>query len=404
MAPPLLLPRSTTAWPAVAVVVASGIAASLQVGKTLIAAPMLQADLGLGLGAIGWLAGIFAVLGLAGGIPAGAAISGFGDRRMLVLGLGAIAAGSGLGALTSHYGVLVTSRIVEGLGFLLVTVAGPAILNRISPAGQRDLAFALWSCFMPAGIALAMLAGPFFSNWRAIWWSGAMITSLAILAALVTVPGSPRRSPTPPQRLARNVLAVLTAGGPPLLALCFALYSLMFFALFSFLPVLLMQRMGLGYGTAGMVSALASASNILGNLAAGFLLSRGARRAVLIASASLVMGIAAPCVFLQIFPNGPLLLLCIMFSAVGGLIPATLLSSAPVLAPAAALAPMVVGLTMQGSSLGQVAGPVAVGALIDTYGWGSASLLVVAAAAAAIALALALGRIDRQAAPSPSGP
>ncbi|MFC2252704.1 hypothetical protein ACETRX_23910 [Labrys portucalensis] len=53
MAPPLLLPRSTTAWPAVAAVVASGIAASLQVGKTLIAAPMLQADLGLGLGAIG---------------------------------------------------------------------------------------------------------------------------------------------------------------------------------------------------------------------------------------------------------------------------------------------------------------------------------------------------------------
>ncbi|MFC2252705.1 CynX/NimT family MFS transporter [Labrys portucalensis] len=335
---------------------------------------------------------MFAVLGLAGGIPAGAAISGFGDRRMLVLGLGAIAAGSGLGALTSHYGVLVTSRIVEGLGFLLVTVAGPAILNRISPAGQRDLAFALWSCFMPAGIALAMLAGPCFSDWRAIWWTGAIIASLAIAAALVTVPGSPRRSPTPPQRLARNVLAVLTAGGPPLLALCFALYSLMFFALFSFLPVLLMQRMGLGYGTAGMVSALASASNILGNLAAGFLLSRGARRGVLIASASLVMGITAPCVFLQIFPNGPLLLLCIMFSAVGGLIPATLLSSAPVLAPAAALAPMVVGLTMQGSSLGQVAGPVAVGALIDTYGWGSAGLLVIVAAITAIIVALLLDR------------
>lgn len=386
------LPSTTTAWPAMVVVVACGIAASLQVGKALIATPMLQADLGLTLGAIGWLAGIFAMLSLVCGVPAGAIITGFGDRRVLLLGLGAIAAGSGLGALASHYGALVASRIVEGLGFLMVTVAGPAILNRICPVGRRDLAFAVWSCFMPAGMALAMLAGPLFSDWRAIWWSGAIIACLAIVAALLTVPGGQQSSAPPPQHLGRDVLAVVTAGGAPLLALCFALYSLMFFALFSFLPVLLMQHMGLSYGAAGMLSALASASNIIGNLAAGFLLSRGAGRAILIAGASLVMGITAPSVFLQIFPDGPTLLLCILFSAVGGIIPATLLSSAPVVVPATSLAPIVVGLAMQGSSLGQVAGSVAVGGLIDAYGWRSAGLLVIVAAIAAIVVALVLSR------------
>ena len=402
MATTISPPRTTTAWPALAVVVACGIAASLQVGKALIAAPMLQADLGLGLGAIGWLAGIFAMLGLAGGLPAGAIITGFGDRRILLLGLCAIVVGSGLGAIASHYGALIASRIIEGLGFLLITVAGPAILNRISPAGRRDLAFALWSCFMPAGMALAMLVGPLFGGWRAIWWSGAIIAGLAILAVLATVPDGQHRSAPPAQRLAQDVLAVLTTGGPALLALCFALYSLMFFALFSFLPVLLMQRMGLSFGTAGMLSALASASNIIGNLAAGFLLSRGAGRTVLIAGASLVMGIAAPCVFLQIFSDAPTLLLCILFSAVGGMIPAVLLSSAPIVAPVAPLAPIVVGLTMQGSSLGQVAGPIAVGGLIDAYGWQAAGLLVITAAVAAIAVALALGRVYRLAARSSS--
>lgn len=392
MATTVPLPRGTTAWPAMMVVVACGIVASLQVGKALIATPLLQADLGLTLGAIGWLAGIFAMLSLVGGIPVGAIVTGFGDRRVLLLGLGVIAAGSGLGALASHYGALIASRIVEGLGFLMITVAGPAVLNRISPAGRRDLAFAAWSCFMPAGMALAMLVGPLFSEWRALWWSGAIIACLAILAALLTVPGGQQPSTPPLQHLAKDVLAVVTAGGPPLLALCFALYSLMFFALFSFLPVLLMQHMGLSYGAAGMLSALASASNIIGNLAAGFRLSRGTSRAVLIAGASLVMGATAPCVFLQIFADGPTLLLCILFSAVGGIIPATLLSSAPVVAPAASLAPIAVGLAMQGSSLGQVAGPVAVGGLIDAYGWGSAGLLVIAAAVAAIAVALALGR------------
>ena len=54
-----------------------------------------------------------------------------------------------------------------------------------------------------------------------------------------------------------------------LLASTFALYSLMFFALFAFLPVLLMERMDVTYRDAGLLSALASAVNISGNLAAG---------------------------------------------------------------------------------------------------------------------------------------
>ncbi len=396
MAMSLPLPPGTGAWPAVAMVVAAGIAASLQVGKTLIAAPMLQAGLGLDLGGIGWLAGIFALLGLVGGIPAGAFITRFGDRRILLLGLGAVAAGSGLGALAARYGMLMGSRFVEGLGFLMITVAGPAILNRISPPERRDIAFALWSCFMPAGMAIAMLAGPFFSSWRNVWWSGAAIAGLAGLAVLAVVPSGQRGGAVAARLLARDALSVLAAGGPRLLALCFALYSLMFFALFSFLPVLLMQHIGLSYAAAGWFSALATASNIIGNLAAGYLLSRGAGRALLIAGACLVMGIAAPCVFLQLLPDGATLLLCVLFSAVGGLIPATLLSSAPIMAPSARLAPIAVGLTMQGSSLGQVVGPVAVGGLIDAYGWGAAGLLVILAAIAAIAAALALGRVGRR--------
>ncbi|WP_448949840.1 MFS transporter [Labrys neptuniae] len=395
MATTVLPHHSVATWPAIVVVVGAGIAASIQVGKMLIAAPVLKTDLGLDLGAIGWLTGLFALLGLIGGIPAGTLIARFGDRLVLLLGLAAIVMGSGLGAVTSHYGVLLASRILEGLGYLMITVAGPAILNRISPAGQRDLAFGLWSCFMPAGMAIALLAGPFFDGWRSLWWTSAAISALAILVVCMLVPGGRLDDRPASTSLARDALAVASAGGPLLLALCFALYTLMFFALFSFLPVLLMQRMGMSYGTAGFFSAVATAANIIGNLAAGYLISHGARRALLIAAAGLIMGTAAPCVFLQVFPDAPTLLLCILFSAAGGLIPSTLLSSAPILAPKAGLAPIVVGLIMQGSGLGQVVGPIAVGGLIDAYGWASAGVLVIAAAALAIIVAWALARAYR---------
>jgi predicted MFS family arabinose efflux permease len=373
------VPRDTH-WGVVSVVVGSGIVTAIQVGKAAIATPLLQADLGLDLAATGWLTGIFAVLGLVGGIPAGTLVARAGDRRMLVLGLGATTLGTVMGATAPGYSVLLSSRVLEGLGFLLVTVAGPAILDRAVKVEQREIALALWSCFMPAGMALAMLLGPLFDDWRALWWGNAGLAAAAILAGWALIPAVPARVAISWKRTISDATHVLTSKGPVLLAVCFALYSLMFFALFSFLPVLLMERMEIAHGTAGLLSALASGANIIGNLGTGYLLARGARRTALLIGAHLIMGLAGISIFLEVFANTPTYLLCILFSAIGGLIPATLISSAPLLAPSAALAPVVIGLVMQGSNLGQVIGPVAVAGAISLYGWAAAAGIVLIAA------------------------
>jgi predicted MFS family arabinose efflux permease len=373
----------------------AGVAAALQVGKAAIATPLLEADLGLDLLSIGWLTAVFAILGAVGGIPAGAVVSRFGDRNVAVLGLAAVAAGATLGALASSHAELLASRIVEGLGFLLVTVAGPAILQRTVEEGRRDPAFAVWSCFMPAGMALAMLAGPLFTDWRAIWWASGGLALAAAAALLSAVP-----APSPDQHLSLREFGgrvrEAMRGGPVLLAAIFALYSLMFFALFSFLPVLLMERMEVTHRVAGLLSALAVAANILGNLAAGYLLSRGVGRPVLAGAAVLVIGLAGLGIFLPVLPDVPAFLLCVLFSAVGGLIPATLLSTAPVVAPAAGLTPIVVGLVMQGSNLGQIVGPVAVGGVIEVHGWPAGAGVVGLAAVLALAMAWPLGRVLRR--------
>ncbi|MCA1413285.1 MFS transporter [Bradyrhizobium sp. NBAIM20] len=377
-------------WHVVSIVVGSGVVAAIQVGKAAIATPMLQKDFGLDLAAAGWLTGILAVLGLLGGILAGSLVARAGDRRSLILGLGLLILGAVIGALATGYAVLLASRILEGAGFLLIIVAGPAILNRAVPSGQQDVPLALWSCFMPAGIALAMLVGPFFSDWRALWWASAGLAAITIAAAWMGIPAAPKRISASWRRTMSDAVHVAASKGPLLLAGCFALYSLMFFALFSFLPVLLMERMNIPHGTAGMLSALATASNIIGNVAAGYLLARGARRSVLLVVAYLAMGFSAPGIFLQIFGDTPTLLLCILFAGVGGLMPAVLISSIPLLSPSAALIPVVTGLVMQGSNLGQVAGPVAVGIAVETYGWTAAlAIILIAALLAAIVIASA---------------
>ncbi|WP_254599958.1 MFS transporter [Cupriavidus gilardii] len=405
-------------WLTVAVVVGAGVVAALQIGKAAIATPMLQADLGASLAQAGWLMAIVAVLGSLGGIPAGALVPAFGDRRVLLGGLLTVVAGACAGALAQTLTALMASRFVEGLGFLLIAVAGPAVLQRVVPLRQRDIAFSLWSCFMPAGMALAMIVGPLFDEWRGLWWGSAAIAVVAMAAARLAIPAEAQRqassepslkSPSPSPSLSHgavaiaagmraDIAAVLRERQPLRLAACFALYSLMFFALFSFLPVLLIERIGASHRMAGLLTALAIGANMIGNLAAGYLLARGVSRPVLVASTGLTMGLAALGIFLSLFGDVPTFLLCLVFSAVGGLIPAALLASGPIVAPTSALVPVVIGLLMQGSNLGQVVGPITVGAAIEAYGWPAAAAIVALSALGAMLLARGM-RFSRDSSP-----
>ncbi|KWV58377.1 MFS transporter [Bradyrhizobium macuxiense] len=367
-------------WTTVAVVVGCGVAAALQVGKVPIAATMLRTDLGIDLAAIGTIAGIFAVLGLVGSIPAGLVIAATGERRMLLLGLGAIALGSASGALAPSLWVLLGSRLLEGLGVLLVAVAAPALLGRLVEPRARAMTMALWSCYMPFGIATAMLAGPYFPSWRAMWWTSAAIVILLLALVYVMVPDAAPKSGQARTGLFAQAVALVRRSTPALLTACFALYSLMFFAVFSFLPILLTQHLDLSGRGVGVLSAVAALANVIGNLAAGRLLARGVGRDALIGAAALVMGVSALGIFMPVLGGWGAFWLCLVFAVSGGLIPATLLSSAPAAASSPATVPVMMGLLMMGSNLGQVVGPIAVGMTVSAWGWSAAGIMVLAAA------------------------
>lgn len=394
-----------TPWISVAVVVAAGVVGALQVGKATIALEALRADLQLDLAAAGWVMSLFALIGALAGTPAGIAVNRFGDRKLLLTGLIAIACGSAAGALVHNLAALLVARVIEGAGFLLIVIAAPAVLQRIAAPKDRDLAFAIWSTFMPAGIALSLLIGPAFDGWRTLWQANAVISGLLAVLFVITVPrGSAASVDLPLRAIGGDVRAVFKAGGPLLLALIFVSFALQYFAVISFLPTLLAERMQVSATAAGVLSAIAIGSNILGNLAAGLLLKRGWSSWALIALSTAVMGITSIGIFVSALPAVLVFMLCVIFSGVGGILPATVLASAPRVAPSAALAPIVVGLVMQGNLIGQVLGPVAVGTAVDLAGWSAAAIPVLASAVIGIALALAFGRIKPavSAAQSPS--
>lgn len=381
---------TTTDWRAVAITVAAGVVAALQVGKGIIALPALRLDFALGLEAAGWVISIFAFLGVFLGIPAGMAVNRFGDRFTCLWGLAVLAFGSLVSALAAGFAWLLIGRTIEGIGFLLTTVAAPALLRRIVTARDRDFVFGLWSTYMPAGMALALICGAGLSGWRGFWLVNAGLILLTLAAAFL-IPRETSKAGQSWAALARDAGRTLTAPGPMLIAVVFALYSLLYFALASFLPILLGARLQVSPALAGILSAVVIAANVIGNLVAGTLLGRNiVARWLLIAAATVIMGLSGVAIFVAPLPASVIFLLCVIFSGVGGLLPATAMTTAPLLAPEPRLTPMSLGLIVQGSNLGQVVGPVTVGAAVDAAGWPAAAWPVAIAALLALLLSLLL--------------
>ncbi|QJU39765.1 hypothetical protein [Serratia marcescens] len=229
-------------------------------------------------------------------------------------------------------------------------------------------------------------------------WLAVINVLFAGIAAALTTSRRAADAHAPPLPLRQALGAMLRARQPLLLALMFTAYNLQFFSVMTFLPIFLMQRIGLTLAAAGGISAAAVAVNILGNLAAGFLLSRGLRAGSLLAATSLVIGIFGIGIFLPMTPNGLLIPLCFLFCAIAGMLPATLLAATPAATPEPTLLPLSLGLVMQGNYLGQVIGPVALSAIVAAAGWAAPAWLVLAAAVSGAGLALIFRRGPRNAA------
>jgi predicted MFS family arabinose efflux permease len=315
-------------------------------------------------------------------MTAGALTQRLGDRRVLMLGLAILGLASLAGAAAPGYGWLVATRVVEGLGFLVVVVAAPAVLNRLTPHAQHSLVFGFWGTFMGIGIALSMVLGPLLGGWQRLWLlDGALALVMAACVGLrvPAVPGT-RHSAT------QDMRSVLRSRPTVLLALAFAAYNLQFFAMMSFLPSFLMQRAGLSMAQAGTASAVIMLANAAGNVLGGLSLQRGMAPTRLMVLGYWVTGLLGVLVYLPATPASALLVLCMAFSAVAGVLPATFLASAPRSVPAPHLAPMSLGLVMQGNYLGQVLAPMQAGVLLAAFGWIAVGVQIGTAALAGVVL------------------
>ncbi|GAA2251176.1 MFS transporter [Streptomyces amakusaensis] len=354
--------------------------------------PDIARDLGVSIPAAASLTSAFAV-GMIVGAPLMAVVGMRRPRRLsLLVFLVAFLLAHVAGALTSHYGVLLATRVVAALanaGFLAVALTTATALVPANAKGRATsilLGGITVACVagVPAGALLGQLWG-----WRSAFWAVALLSAPAVLAILKWVPEGTDSSTAPG---VRGQARALLAPRPAVFLLLCALVNGATFCAFTYLAPLLTEVTGAGRALVPAVLALFGLGSFIGVTVSGRFADT---RPVLL----LVTGGAALLVGWSVFAlsaGSPVAtaVLVLVLGALSFAVGSTLVSQvfysaagAPTLAGAAATAAFNVG-----AALGPWLGGVAAGAGPGYRGplWVSALLVALAVVVASVA---ALGRV-----------
>jgi EmrB/QacA subfamily drug resistance transporter len=112
-----------------------------------------------------------------------------GRRLLFLVGMGGFAAGSAVAALSGSEEVLVSARVIQGLGGSALLGLSLAIVSTVFPAGERARALGIW-----AGVsALALGIGPLVGgalveavSWRWLFWINLPFCLLGVVMVLAS--------------------------------------------------------------------------------------------------------------------------------------------------------------------------------------------------------------------------
>ena len=377
---------SRTRWGVIAVAILAGVVVGYAVGKVPPTIGLVSEEFGLDKVTAGWLASIFFAYGAGFGVLTGLVGGRIGARALLLTGVSVLVLSGVAGAFATGAAMLLAVRVFEGISFAAIVASVPKITVDAARPKDRELALGIWSAYMPAGMALAMVVAPFLAEslgWRSLWWlcAGAALVS-AVLAAVGTTrrrwPEQPRRDPGAGFGWA-GARATLPVGALWLYGGAFLLFTVQWFAIAAWLPTFLTETQGRGPMGAALFSALVVGVNVFGNLIGGWLMHRRVPRVVLVGAANVIMAVTGVLILAGFVPDAAKIPLAIVFSTGSGILPVAAYAGAAAHAPKPALVAMANGFMAQGAAIGMLLGPPLMAVVVGGFGsWEAAwwSMLV----------------------------
>ena len=387
------------AWP---VVVVTGILAAMHVWKLPSALEFIRADLGISLVASGALVGVVQMAGGLGGLAASVVAERIGAKYTVVVGMLCAGLASVAGGFAVNAGWLMTTRAIEGVGFILVTVAAPAMVRALAPSDKVNAAMGWWGGFQGTALFLgvgisAVLLNATDITWHTWWFIMGGVTLAFIPVVLRNVPAD-APGVVNMTRIKRVIISSVRTPLPWALGIIFATYTLQWGAVLSFLPTIFGEvSLDSAIDVAiiiGIATAIVGGLNGIANVVTGLLLQRGhpPRRLLIIGLAT--MAVTSTVVFAPDWSTVPgnivwALLAAGVFSFAGALVPTTVTRQAVDIAPPGGSPAAVIGLITQMFNLANFFGPVVLSAIASAAdGWHLSWTMTVTASVIGMAMTL----------------
>lgn len=269
-----MTPDRRQAWLGLAALTLARAGMGLQFQAVAAMSPLVSAELGLDKTQLGWLIGLYLLPGVVISLPGGLLGARFGDKRMVLAGLGLMALG---GIALSYAGSLpqaAAARLLAGAGAIVLNVLATKMVSDWFDGRERLLAMSVLVNAWPLGIGLALvLVGPLGQalGWRA----GAVATTawaLVGFAAVAAVYRAPAvAATTAPAGLGLNVLSRREWTLLAVATLPWMLYNAGLQISMAFLPLFLTEQ-GRSLVQSGALAAAHMVAFVAGVQAGGVLL------------------------------------------------------------------------------------------------------------------------------------
>lgn len=360
-------------------VIAAGFAAAMHIGKLPASIPILQSELGLTLFQSGLLLSCIQCCGMFFAVLIGSNNDKIGLKNCILLGLGLLSISSILAGFSHSISMLFLMRLIEGIGFLLVTLTGPALIRQLVPHDSISAKMGLWTAYMGGGMGIALISAPLLIeqfNWQVVWFSYAFVTLSVLIGVGVYIP-KPKKHPSSVKVVD---LILQTIKHPPawFLALIFFSYSGQWFAMVGFLPTIYAHNQ-ISPTLAGAMTAGVSAVNAVGTFACGLLMQRGVSIKKLFMLSFVLLAICTSVFYAFTEQLNYLVQFAIAFSFsfVGGFIAAAVFAQALVYAPHPMAISTTVGLILQLSAISQfMLPPLVAWVVTQTASWAWVSVMM----------------------------
>jgi len=327
---------------------------------------------------------VYALIGLMVSQPLGRWLQGNGrlGQSLAVAGL-VTAIGGALALLWPDSAILfLAGRGLEGLGFAICAIAGPAIAAQAAAPRDLPLVTGLLAGWIPIGQIVAALVAAQFPDWRILWWLGiALALGLVLLgrrsAGALTRRASVEEALSPPQK------KLLWLGG-----CIFLLWSGQYFAFMTWLTSYLEIRYGLSLRESVGAYLLPVVVLLAFNILTGWALGKG-----LPLLRTLILGLASQAVvwMLAPFAEGWFGVVLLLVYGIGAGVVPTCLWHMPHRIVGGAARAGAFGIVMAARNVGVFFGPLILGVLVKgPEDWPLSFHVMTAATLGATAIAIVL--------------